>query len=489
VGPGAAGTSTSPPDCATYVACLAQIIDPQLLSRPCPYDNTKILGHQIAIAIGKYRNISNHCVPESIANNTVLVGRGSSNPKYALVHFKNAFASQLIMFAVFGSNNNIDKLSDYFNQPIYADYVRPLINFFVEHLNPYNELSYADINQKSRINFEKNMKSKVSAFGIWHHGYITNESFRSGANRMDSQICRGLDVYLAICTDWVFKDDLWTSIHPQKLFVPPRMASPEFWKRNKVWKYHPFPALIDPTIVELMRLAPVVPTLAQQWQLDVAWLTTQPQQRNANPPQQPDAAANQRANVDPPQQPDAAANQRANVDPPQQPNVDPPQQPNAIDPAAANAFAELSARRRRVIRQAVTQHAADATNNVSLSENQVDNLENRIDRIQAQFQSNGTICGICHDSAGPEEIGDPPIFATGEDCNCLFHRFCLRTYIGRRAGPQYPRHASNNCPLCTRRISRDIAVSDVELGIVMDIRTDEEMVNDITSLLDESFTD
>jgi hypothetical protein len=521
-------TAVATPDCDNYISHLTTIIPGDVLAQPCEYDQNKKLGIEIAIAIGKYRNLSNYRIPETVQSNRIYVGRHASNPEKTLTNFKNSVASGLILCAVFGVHQNNKKLSGFAHSPLFNSVVNPLIQFFVNHLNPFRELRYEVMVESDLGNFDRNVKSKVKTYGIWNATYITNPSFQTGENMQDNEVCRGLDVFLATIADWIVSEDLCKKVHDHKMFVPARMATHDYWLHNKVWKYHPYNAIVDPAVVRLMQFSPTVPTLRQLCQLDMDWvpppvvMNNQPRLPVANPqrlgnagnpidlhnnsPVGPGGGGNaavmnnqpRHPGDNPPAVPGGGGNADPPVDPPLIPqvvdNADPPDPPedndanNDIPREASEGFTEAAAQRRRLIRNTLLQRRNDAPNDVSLSDEQISVLETRPDRIQQQFQNPGIICAICRDSETAQHVGNPPVFATGENCNCLFHRYCLLGYIRRRFGPDYPRSGTNHCPICRRFLSRTVPVTDHDLGLIMDVRTEEEVAQDLTNLLNNSFS-
>jgi hypothetical protein len=505
-------TPVATPDCDNYISHLTTIIPGDILAQPCNYDNSKKLGIEIAIAIGKYRNLSNYSIPETVQSNRIYVGRHASNPEKALANFKNSVASGLIMCAVFGANNDNKKLSAFTHSPLFDSVVKPLIQFFVNHLNPYRELGYEVMVESDLANFDRNVKSKVKKYGIWNATYITNPSFQTGENIQDNEVCRGLDVFLATIADWIVSDDIWKKVHKHKMFVPARMATHDYWSHNKVWKYHHYNAIVDPAVVRLMQFAPTVPTLRQLCQLDMEWvpptvvMNNQPRLPGANPQRLGNAGnpivlnnnlpavlgggGNADPLVAPPLAPEDEAANNGNADPPVAPPLAPEDNHanNGIPLGASVDFAQAAAQRRQVIRNTLLERRNDAPNDVSLSDEQISVLETRPDRIQEQYRNPGIICAICRDSETAQHVGNPPVFATGENCNCLYHRYCLLGYIRRRFGPDYPTSGTNHCPICRRFLSRTVPVTDHDLGLIMDVRTDEEVAEDLTNLLNNSFS-
>jgi hypothetical protein len=144
----------------------------------------------------------------------------------------------------------------------------------------------------------------------------------------------------------------------------------------------------------------------------------------------------------------------------------------------------------RQARNAAALLPSDNTNNTSPSLTQA-----RLDAIQMKYHGGDVICVLCNDNAPQEQIGNPPVFATGDNCNCLFHEWCLANFLSIRMPTQSPPGSPirrtkrrrveddlNRCKVCRSLMYTTIRCSDEELGWVMDSRTEEEKAQDVRNV-------
>jgi hypothetical protein len=135
----------------------------------------------------------------------------------------------------------------------------------------------------------------------------------------------------------------------------------------------------------------------------------------------------------------------------------------------------------------IVEHETSGDFEPELSEGQRERLSGRFEDLADFYHTEGTVCAICSDTADDADIGVPPVFATGERCNHIFHQHCLQQFIAARWGAAYRHHASNRCPTCRAWLSRCIPVPHAHFDFTVDERTAAERLADITGLMDESF--
>lgn len=193
----------------------------------------------------EYRTIAMWRCPRKIADDERFgYGTDTARPDVHAKEFKNKVIAKLIHDAWYGATNNrYRSLRSLKHFQCFKQFMLPLAEWMVLHMNPYGELRQHLIVATGPGTFKSSMIKKGQKWGFWEIERILNYDEQEEHNDNDAyntkDACKGLPIEFALLLDRLYKD-FFESVSAKlrhMVWIMPDKKKHSLWKNNRTSRF------------------------------------------------------------------------------------------------------------------------------------------------------------------------------------------------------------------------------------------------------------